>query len=390
MNDFQLLMKPVSADCNQECRYCFYRRVGALYPSETQHRMSGETLEAVIRRYLGLRLPQSVFCWQGGEPTLAGLDFYRHAVRLMQRHGRDGQTVGNALQTNGLLLDEDWCRFLPEYRFLVGLSLDGPREIHDAYRGVNGGSYDEVLRAMARLRRHQVEFNVLAVVTGLAAPVREADLPAFSGDGHCPPAVHPLCRVGLRRTSGFVQRECGGIWGFLCELFDEWMAEESGRVSERLFDALLAREIHGHSGLCLLDGGCGNYFVVEYNGDAYPCDFFVAEEWRLGNVRKTPFEKLRERSRAREFRRARRRLPEECQACPWQALCQGGCLKDRQRASERLNVPTFFCKAYQRLFSHAAEPIRRRAAEIRAQSNPPKQFSEENELSFLDRYLEAT
>ena len=365
-NEFQLLIKPVSADCNQECRYCFYRRVGALYPSETPHRMSGETLEAMIRRYLGLRLPESVFCWQGGEPTLAGLDFYRQAVRLMQRHGRDGQPVGNALQTNGLLLDEDWCRFLAEYRFLVGLSLDGPKEIHDAYRGINGSSYDQVLRAMAQLRSHQVEFNVLSVVTDLAARSAKLIYRHFREMGIAHMQFIPCIEVdsGRRPAEFSVSPEAYG--DFLCELFDEWMAEETGRVSERLFDALLAREIHGRSGLCLLDGGCGNYFVVEYNGDAYPCDFFVAEEWRLGNVRKTSFEKLRERSRAREFRSARRDLPEACSACPWQTLCTGGCLKDRQRAGERMDVPTYFCKAYQRLFSHTADPIRRRAAEIRA------------------------
>ena len=362
--DFQLLIKPASADCNQACGYCFYRRVGKVYPKTAEHRMTSQVLDALVRRYLALRLPHTVFCWQGGEPTLAGLAFYREAVALMQAHGRGGQSVTNALQTNGLLLDAEWCRFLSQYRFLVGVSLDGPADLHDHYRGQ--GTHDRVLRAIRCMAENHVEFNALAVVNDLTARHAGRIYRYFRELGIQYMQFIPCVESDAAGKAEPYSVTAEAYGDFLCELFDCWLPDARSGVSARLFDALLAHAVTGRSGLCYLDHGCGNYFVVEYNGDAYPCDFFVDESWRLGNVLTTPFETLYERGRAREFRALRHRLPADCESCPWKDLCRGGCLKDRARIGGQYGGVSYFCKAYRRLFAHAAGPIRALAAEVRA------------------------
>jgi uncharacterized protein len=372
-DDFQLLIKPVSADCNQSCRYCFYRRAGALYADRASHRMSQQVLDLLVRRYLKLGMAQSVFSWQGGEPTLAGLDFYRAAVQLMQVHGKGGQSVSNALQTNGLLLDDEWCSFLRQYRFLVGLSLDGPAEIHDRHRirGDDQGTHADVLRALKRLQEQEVTFNVLAVVTSASASQARRIYGWLREQGVAHMQFIPCVEAEPDgRPSPFsVSAEAFGE--FLCELFDAWLPEARHGVSERLFDALIQRELTGRSGMCVLDGACGGYLVVEHNGDAYPCDFFVEDAWRLGNIEKTPLDALMQRGRMRQFR-ALRRTPEQCESCRWKDLCRGGCLKDRSRFGAAFDRPTTLCLAYQRFFDHAMDSIRALAREIRDNpSRPP-------------------
>ena len=374
IDDLQLLIKPASADCNMACRYCFYRRAGKLYPQEAPHRMSDEVLGSLIRKYLRLHLPHSVFCWQGGEPTLMGLDFFRRAVNLMQQYGTGRQSVSNALQTNGLLLDADWCRFFRQYRFLVGLSLDGHAKFHDAYRKLSGqeGSHAEVLRSLRLMQENHVEFNVLAVVTELTAGHAGEIYGYFRELGMMHMQFIPCVETDPKTGDPAPFSVGPEAYGkFLCELFDAWLPEAKQCVSIRLFDGLLRRELSGNSGLCYLDGNCGYAPVVEHNGDVYPCDFFVQPEWKLGNIMTTPWAKLMERRRARLFRAARFRLPEPCSDCEWASLCRGGCLKDRQRIGGSFDVPTYFCTAYKRFFSHAAEPLRKLAAEVRADDGGP-------------------
>ncbi len=367
--DLQLLIKPSGADCNQACRYCFYRGAERPYDAAGPHRMSDETLQSVVRRYLRLRLPQSVFCWQGGEPTLMGLDFFRRAVQYMERYGVGGQSVSNALQTNGLLLDGDWCAFFRRYRFLVGLSLDGPRDVHDAYRTCGGerGSHAEVLRKLRLLTQEEVEFNILTVVTDVNVG-RAAEIYRYLRELGITYMQFIPCLETDSKTLAPSRFSVGpeAFGKFLCELFEEWLPEATAGVSIRLFDGLIRRELTGNSGLCYLDGACGWCPVVEYNGDVYPCDFFVQPEWRLGNIAATPLERLVRRGRARMFRGARHLLPEACAECELADLCRGGCLKDRVRVTGSLRAQSWFCRAYQRFFAHAMEPIRRLAAEGRA------------------------
>jgi len=279
----------------------------------------------------------------------------------MERNGESGQSISNAFQTNGLLLDEEWCRFFARYRFLIGLSLDGPAELHDAYRGASSGqgSYSEVIRALRFLREAGVEHNVLAVVTDLTARHAGRIYRHFRELGLAHMQFIPCLESGEGRgTAAPFSVSPEAYADFLCELFDLWLPEARNGVSIRLFDALLLRERTGRSGLCELDGDCAGYLVIEHNGDAFPCDFFVREEMRLGNIARTSPEKLRERAPARKLRGARHRLPEACGQCEWRELCRGGCLKDRERLAGRLDAPTYFCRTWQRFLPHAAEPIR--------------------------------
>jgi uncharacterized protein len=335
--------------------------------------MAADVLQTLIRRYLQLGLPQSVFCWQGGEPTLAGLDFYQYAVTLMQRFGTAGQSVGNAFQTNGLLLDEDWCRFFTQYRFLVGLSLDGPAEIHDAYRG---SAHADVMRAVRLLKDQSVEFNVLSVVTDRSAPQASRIYSYLRGLGVRHLQYIPCLEADPSGRAAAFSVRPEAYADFLCQTFDLWLPEAKEGASVRLFDALLKHALTGETGLCDFGGQCATYLVVERNGDAYPCDFFVAPEWRLGNVRTTPLPKLLDRSPARRLRQARRRLPDECASCEWRTLCAGGCLKDRSRLTARLDVPTFFCTANKRFLAHAVPRIRQLECSLRLRSGQGVQNAE--------------
>ena len=368
LQNLQLLIKPASGDCNVACRYCFYRRVSAMH-GPGAHRMSDDVLQALIRRYLKLRLPQSVFAWQGGEPALMGLDFFRRAIALMQQHGRNRQSVSNALQTNGLLIDHDWCKFLREYSFLVGLSLDGPANLHDHYRvwADGGGTHADVLRTFRLFQETGVEFNVLAVVSDVSAPHARTIYRYFRDLGLFHMQFIPCIETDPQThkpTPFSVSPEA--FADFLCELFDAWLPEAMDCVSIRLFDGLLNRELTGNTNLCYLDGSCGECPVVEYNGDVYPCDFFVRPALKLGNIMASPLEKIMARPRARRFRNSRRKILDECKDCPWRDLCRGGCLKDRERIAGAFNVPAYFCETYKRFFEHAMDPIKTLAAEVRS------------------------
>ncbi len=368
-NDFQLLIKPAGADCNMTCGYCFYRRTESQYETPGPHRMSREVLDALIRRYLKLRLPQTVFCWQGGEPTLMGLDFFRTAVTLMQRHGTGRQPVSNAFQTNGLLLDREWAAFLRQYIFLVGLSMDGPADVHDANRTISGqkGSHAEVLSRMELLRSEEVPFNILAVVSK-ASEGRAKEIYRYFRDlGVMHMQFIPCIESDPNTRRPYPFSTTPEAYGdFLCELFDAWLPEALDCVSIRIFDGLLRRELTGDSGLCGFETICGHCPVVEHNGDVYPCDFFVQPEWKLGNIVTTPIEKLFARGRLRRFAGAKHRLPDACADCRWAGQCMGGCLKDRQRIAGGFNHPSHFCAAYKRLFEHIERPIKELADNVRA------------------------
>ena len=368
LENLQLLIKPAGPDCNMSCRYCFYRRVAGQYPESAAHRMSPQTLEALVRRYLHLRLPNSVFCWQGGEPTLMGLDFFQMAVNLMQRFGKGGQSVSNALQTNGLLLDRAWCEFFRAYRFLIGLSLDGPAEIHDAYRSIAGdkGSHAEVMFSLRLMQEAAVEFNVLAVVNDTSARSAKRIYHYFRELGIRHMQFIPCIEV-LPETNAPAPFSVSpqAYANFLCELFDEWIKDARDGVSIRLFDGLVRRVVTGNSGLCYLDGECGTCPVVEHNGDVYPCDFFVRPEWKLGNIVATPFEKLLARRRARQFRGEMHKRPEPCADCAWADLCRGGCLKDRERISGGYASVSHFCETYKRVFPHVAGAVKELATDLR-------------------------
>ncbi|KPJ63418.1 hypothetical protein AMK68_03925 [candidate division KD3-62 bacterium DG_56] len=360
MADFQLLIKPVSADCNLVCDYCFYRRTLAQYP-EPRHRMSPETLERMISLALAAGYPDTtVFAWQGGEPTLAGIDFYRQALRLMNRHGRDRQPVGNALQTNGVLLDHEWARLCADYSILVGVSLDGPREIHDRWRttAAGGGSFDTVMRGIGHLRAAGAEFNILTMVTATSAPHGELIYRFLREHGFAHLQFIPCVEVNPQTGGPTEHTPPPEAYGeFMCAVFDAWRREAASGVSVRLFDAMMRHALTGESGLCELGAGCGSYYVVEYNGDVYPCDFFVAPEWHLGNLHEQSFDEIRQTARWQQFVAQRDGNAAACGDCRWFDLCRGGCSKDRLPAGGA-QMRSYLCRSHQRFFEHAAEALR--------------------------------
>ena len=364
MKTFQLLVKPVSADCNSRCDYCFYRPVGKLYPYRElgQRRMPGEVLEKMIREFLGQRQAETIFSWQGGEPTLAGLDFFEEVVRLEQDLGRSGQVIGNALQTNGLLLDEEWAKFLARYQFLVGLSLDGSEEIHNRFRrdGAGQGTFARVMAAAELLRKADVAFNILAVVSP-ANVERAAEVYRFFQEQGFRYLQFVPCLERDPQGQGLapfsITAEAYGR--FLCQLWDAWLQDGFPQVSIRDFDSYLARRLQGKATLCTFQSACGQYLVVEHNGDIYPCDFFVKSEYRLGNISDRPLLEFLRLERAREFSRAKTPADTECIRCSWRGHCHGGCPKDRLQADGKWAGRTFFCDAYRAFFTHAEKDMAR-------------------------------
>jgi len=353
--DFQLLIKPVGADCNLGCEYCFYRRTAAFYPEETGHPMPDDVLDRMVSSYLGLRFSTSVFSWQGGEPTLAGLDFFERVVELQKKYGADGQRIGNALQTNAILIDDEWARFLAKHNFLVGVSLDGPAEIHDKYRRTFAGSgtAEKVLAAVEHLKRHAVSFNILVLVT--QANVEQGRL-----------VYNWLVSQGFRYLQfipclewdpGTGKREDyaikpGQYGTFLCDVFDEWYENGYPNVSVRTFDSLLNYYATRVPTVCTFSSTCDSYILVERTGDVYPCDFFVTPEWKLGNIMSDEIDRFPRCGLKQRFANYKSELCQGCVRCVWQQVCWGGCLKERLYPRHDYTAPNYFCPAYRKFFEY--------------------------------------
>jgi len=366
---FHVMAKPTGARCNLACDYCFFLKKERLYPG-SGFRMSEETLEAYIRQTIeGQTAPEVTFSWQGGEPSLMGLEFFRRAVAIEKKLVPPGRRVGNAFQTNGLLIDAEWCRFFRDHGFLVGLSLDGPRDLHDAYRHDKAGRsvFDHAERAARLMREHGVEFNILCTVNAangryplevyryfrdeLGArfiqliPIVERD----NETGH---------QEGTRLTDRTVDPETYGR--FLIGIFDEWVRRDVGTVFVLYFDAVLASYVFGRSSLCVLRPACGDALALEHNGDLYACDHYVEPAYRLGNILETPIAALAGSEKQRAFGRAKgETLPLHCRECAFLFTCHGECPKNRV-----LTTPdgepglNWLCAGLKAFFAHADRPMR--------------------------------
>ncbi len=377
---FSLLIKPTSADCNLRCAYCFYLDHTGFYPEDARHRMSDEVLARLVQSYMATDQPSYQFGWQGGEPTLLGVDFFRRAVQYQQRFGRAGASVANGLQTNATLITDDLAALLAEYHFLAGVSLDGPSDLHDRYRlnPAGHGSHAAVLAGIRRLEAARAEFNILTLVS--AANIRH---PATVYHYLCDhgwlyhqyiPCVEPDDQRRLRPFSiGAAE------WGeFLCRLFDLWYAADTRRVSIRLFDSVLALLVDQARTICPFGSNCCQYFVVEYNGDVYPCDFFVERPLLLGNVTRDPWESLQASPVYAAFGARKAQWHPSCQACPWLWICQGDCPKHRLCAAggdpRQLSQ---LCAGWRMFYEHTMPRFRDLAAAItsdrqRAAARPPR------------------
>jgi len=357
--EFQLLIKPAGSRCNLACRYCFYHDNDDYFPPPSPERgktMSQEMMERLVQEFLSYRMSQSILCWQGGEPTLCGLDFFKSVVEAEKRHGVDGQVVGNALQTNGLLLDDAWCTFLAQYHFLVGLSLDGPRAIHEMYRGT---SFDSAMRAARTMRAHGVEFNVLCVVT--QANVRQGAqvYDWFVEQGFNEIQFIPCRQVG--EDGKPLPFSVGGaeFGQFLLAAFERWIALDVGAVNERVFNSLLSHFACGAPNLCTFRERCGEYLAIERGGEVFPCDFYIQPQHELGELGERPLHEFFTLGRE-AFSHLKAAVDVECRDCEFFPMCHGGCPRDREP-----NGRNAHCKGYKLFFKAAAPRLKALASELR-------------------------
>ena len=369
--NFSLLVKPASADCNLHCTYCFYLDRRFLYPESGRHRMSDEVLERMIAGYMQTRQQTYSFGWQGGEPTLMGAEFFKKVVLLQQRHGRPGAVVANGLQTNATLVTDDLATHLARYKFLVGVSVDGPEPVHDRYRTtVDGrGSHAAVLEGIETLRRHGVEHNILVLVSASNVE-RPREVYRYLVDMGVTYHQYIPC-VEFDHSGALLPYSVSGEqWGrFLCGIFAEWAPTDTRKVSIRHFDSVLTMMVDGYPNVCHMGRNCCQYFVVEHNGDVYPCDFFVDADLKLGNIMTASWEDLAESPTFRDFGRQKSAWNSGCDECPYVEYCSGDCLKHRLYGSGDPSNLSLLCEGWKMFFSRSLPVFEGLAAEIRGERN---------------------
>ncbi|HOX38956.1 MAG TPA: anaerobic sulfatase maturase [Candidatus Brocadiia bacterium] len=386
------LLKPVGAVCNLRCDYCYYRRVmEKVYSGRTIERFSPELLERIVSEGMKHGYPTAQFSWQGGEPLLAGKDFYREALLLQKQFAMPGQNVTNAFQTNGTLLDDQWCAFLRENNWLVGISLDGPPEITDQHRIFPDGcgASEAILSGLSLLQKHRVDYNILSVVSPANAdrapevyrylrdlgvawmqfiPSVERTADSDSDPGPLPPQSRKpsLDNPGAENlipgkllAAHSVSADAYGE--FLCDLWDTWIEEDGpGRVFVRDFEAMLSVYAGHPLPLCVWSPTCAWQLLVEHNGDVYPCDHHAYHNWRLGNLLRDDVQTLIEHPLAQQFEGRKRLYSAKCRGCEWLVLCHGGCPKHRMAQDENGTPVDLLCEGYRRFFAHS----RKKAGEI--------------------------
>jgi uncharacterized protein len=394
---FHLLAKPTGAVCNLDCSYCFFLSKEMLYPG-SRFRMADDLLEAYVRQLIEAHatVPEVAIAWQGGEPTLMGVEFFRRSVELANRYLQPGQRATYTIQTNGTLLDEEWAAFFKEHDVLVGISIDGPRELHDAYRVNKGGkgSFDEVMRGLAFLREAGVEWNALTTVHA-ANGDRGRDVYRFLRDACGARFVQliPIIERVAEATEGevpwsswrdrplYVQdgnvvtnRSIGGeqYGRFLIDVFEEWVRHDVAEVYVQMFDVALANWVGEPPGLCVHSETCGLALALEHTGDLYSCDHFVEPRYRLGNIAEHHMLDLVASPQQRDFGLAKRdSLPSYCLECDVRFACHGGCPKDRF-ATTPAGEPglNYLCPGYKAFFHHVGPAMQTMSRLLRANRAP--------------------
>lgn len=398
---FHVMAKPVGSTCNLDCTYCYYLSKETLAGGPATGRMSDEVLERFIQQYIAAA-PGSevVFSWQGGEPTLLGLGFFRKVVALEKKHARPGQKIQNDLQTNGTLLNEEWCVFLKEHRFLVGLSIDGPRELHDQYRVTKGGrpTFDLVFAAAKLLQRHRVPFNTLTCVHRFNAK-RPKDVYQFLrqelGSTHIqfipivefrdfkltapqkwdvatlPKVGDPEARPGQPNSIVTDWSVDPDDWGrFLCRVFDRWLRKDLGRVMVNHFETLVAQHLGLPSQMCIYSQNCGRAVALEHDGSVYACDHYVYPAYQIGQVKTGSLRGMVFSESQQQFGRDKSgTLPHYCRQCAYLTDCWGECPKNRViRTPDGEPGLNYLCRGFKQFFAHAIPEINRIVEEL--QQNP--------------------
>ena len=367
-----VMAKPAGARCNLRCSYCYYLEKARLYPETAPHTMSDELLELFTRQYIEAQTqPEIVFTWHGGEPLLRPIGFYRKALAYQRAFAR-GRSISNCIQTNGTLLDDEWCRFFHDNGWLVGISIDGPQEYHDSYRRTadNRPTHSQVMRGIELLQKHQVEWNAMAVVHAVNADHPREFYQFFCETGcqylqFAPIVERHAAHADGRQLASLTDREAPltalsvrpDQWGdFLIALFDQWVRRDVGRVFVELFDCTLANWCGVAPGICIFARDCGHAGVMEYNGDVYSCDRFVFPEYKLGNIRSQTLTEMLYGSKQQQFSDLKHQsLPQQCLACRYEFVCHGECPKNRF-VHDRYGNPglNYLCEGYRRFFEHVA------------------------------------
>ena len=354
MHPFSLLVKPVSGDCTLACRYCFYRGVKEYYPGSV-HRMTPSTLAAMMEKYLALRFDVSSLCFQGGEPLLMDVDFYHALPELFAAHAVGGQSLEVSFQTNGIGINREWVNLFSRLCALVGVSLDGPEQLHDACRMTCGGdsTFGAVMKGIDCLRTGGIPFNILTMITDKSAGQADILYDFFLDEQFNWLQFIPCVEVDpvTGQLSGF------SISGeeferFYSSLFDRWFENGYPDVSIRLFEDILFHLVDGVNVACTNRKTCDGYLVVEYNGDVYPCDFFVTPEWKIGSVHDSAFRALTESPVRKRFMDVKTAFVSHCGECKYSALCNGGCPKHYLYSTVDTRMPNHLCRGYYRFLDH--------------------------------------
>src|SRR5262245_50245091 len=367
---FHLLAKPTGAICNLDCSYCFFLSKELLYPG-SRFRMADDLLDMYVRQLIEAHGPQPevTVAWQGGEPTIMGVDFFRRSVELADRYARPGQRIVHTMQTNGTLLDDEWGEFLYEHGFLVGISIDGPRELHDAYRVDKGGkgSFDRVIRGLEILKHHGVDWNVLTTVHA-RNEAHGREVYRFFRDELEARYIQFIPIVERDNDTGFQEGDTvtdrsvspEGYGHFLVDVFEEWVRSDVGTVYVQMFDVALANWVGEPPGLCVHSETCGSALALEHTGDLYSCDHFVEPKYKLGNIKERHMLELVASPQQLRFGLDKRdTLPRYCLECDVRFACHGGCPKDRfistPDGEPGLN---YLCAGYKAFFHHVDGPMR--------------------------------
>ncbi len=356
---YHIFAKPIGSICNLNCDYCYYLKKESLYPEEKSFRMPDDILEEYILQHIvTCSDPVIGFAWHGGEPTLLGLDYFHKIVELQRKHRPSNRRIVNGIQTNGTLLDEDWCRFLAEEGFSVGISLDGPQEVHDSHRLTKGGkpTHSKAMRGYELLRKHRIACDILCVVHGHNV-YRPTEVYRFFKQIKAAyigflPLVETRPETDGAVNSCTVPSEAFGA--FLCTIFDEWMSRDIGQVKVQMFEETAATALGQEHTLCIFKKTCGDVPVIEHNGDFFACDHFVDKEHLVGNIRETRLVDLIDGPSQRAFGQAKwDTLPRYCLECEVLPLCNGGCPKDRiLRTPDGEAGLNYLCAGYKRFFTH--------------------------------------
>ncbi len=387
---FHVMTKPVGPICNLDCKYCFYLEKEAMFSSKERFHMSNEVLNAYVRDYIcAQNSPEITFSWQGGEPTLLGIDFYRQVIRLQERYA-DDRKIRNAIQTNGTLLDDEWCEFLTQHNFLVGISIDGPEELHDKYRMDKSGrpSFNKVMRGIELLKKYGTEFNTMTVVNRdnsldplkvyhflkeigsiylqfIPLVERSADTESIGLglDLAMPPRPEDGTTMIANVTGWSVRPDAYG--DFLIDIFDEWVRNDVGKTFVQFFEVAFGNWTGMGSSTCVFSPTCGTALALEHNGDLYTCDHYVYPEYRLGNILEQPLSEMVNSPRQYKFGKDKAdTLPEYCRSCEVYFACYGECPKHRfLKTPEGEPGLNYLCAAYMKIF-HYMDPYMRTMGDL--------------------------